>query len=197
MSATAAISSENLGRVGGETAGGAVREPVGAGSRAPSGRLATLDWLLELPVSELRTMYTRAKTPRLEDVGGDLHGRMLAWPLLDGHAVAQGALRAFAGATAFPWRGKSFRADPTRGDGINRIIRDRFRLFRFETFLGKSRAGSFDALQLDYALPGNPPIIRSIKDEIREIEPGVWLGQAYYQAAKGDWLWLYFALARP
>jgi len=33
----------------------------------------------------------------------------------------------------------------------------------------KSRAGDFDALQLDYDLPGNPPVIRSIKDEIREI----------------------------
>ena len=161
------------------------------------GRLATLDYLLELPVSELRDRYARAKTPRLTDVDGDLRGRMLAWPMLDGHPVAQGALRAFAGSSPFPWRGKSFRGDPARGDGINRVLSDRLRLFRFETVIARSRAGDFDALQLDYDRPGNPPVIRSIKDEIRELEPGVWLGQAYLQTGGRDHLWLYFALARP
>jgi hypothetical protein len=163
----------------------------------PSGRSGTLQWLLELPVSELRAMYAHAKTPRLEDVDGDLRGRMLAWPMLDGHPIAQGALRAFAGSSPFPWRGKSFHGDPKRGDGIKRVFSDRFRLFSIEKLIAKSRAGDFDALQLDYDRPGNPPVIRSIKDEIREIEPGVWLGQAYLQAGGRDRLWLYFALAKP
>ena len=79
---------------------------------------------------------------------------------------------------------------------INRVFTDRFRLFRFETFIGPSRAGDFDALQLDYDLKGNPPVIRSIKDEIREIEPGLWLGQAWLKTSKREILWLYFALAR-
>jgi hypothetical protein len=159
--------------------------------------LDTLDHLLALPTSELAIMYARAKTPKLDDVGGDLRGRMLAWPMLDLHPFAQGLLRSFAESAPFPWRGKSFRADPSRGDGINRVFSDRFRLFRFETFIAKSRAGDFDALQLDYDLPSNPPVIRSIKDEIREIEPGVWLGLAYLQTSTKDRLWLYFGLARP
>jgi len=158
--------------------------------------LRTLDSLLTRGTSELADMYARARTPRLDDVGGDLRGRMLAWPMLDAHPLAAGALRAFASAATFPWRGKSFVAAPQRGEGINRVVLDRFRLFRFETFIAKSRAGDFDALQLDYDLPGNPPVIRSIKDEIREIEPGVWLGQAYLHTSTKDRLWLYFALAR-
>lgn len=161
-----------------------------------SPRLERLDRLLDLRATELQRLYAEAAPPRLEDVGGDLRGRMLAWPVLEGRPALAGALRAFASASFFPWRGKSFVADRQRGEGINRVLSDRLRLFRFETFIGRSRAGNFDALHLDYDLPGNPPGIRSIKDEIRELAPGVWLGQAYVQTSKRYLLWLYFGLAR-
>jgi hypothetical protein len=167
----------------------ATHEPTTPAARA-------LDALLDRTPHELRRMYEGARTPRVGDVRGDLRGRMLAWPSLDGRPTLGGALRAFAGSSAFPWRGKSFTPRSEHGgEGINRVLTDRFRLFRFETHIGRSRAGDFDALQLDYDLRGNPPVIRSIKDEIREIEPSVWLGQAYYQTKTGHWLWLYFALA--
>lgn len=168
---------------------------VSAEARTP--RLAVLDSLLDLGVGELERMYASARTPRIGDVSGDLRGRMLAWPSLERRPSLSGALRAFAGSAAFPWRGKSFTPKTEdRGDGINRVVSDPLRLFRFETRIARSRAGDFDALQLDYDLPENPPIIRSIEDEIREIEPRVWLGQAYYRTKRGRrWLWLYFALA--
>lgn len=164
------------------------------GSSVPA--VAALDRLLALPARELAPLYAGAKTPRLDDVGGDLRGRMLAWPMLDARPSLASGLRAFAGASAFPWRGKSFTPDRERGEGINRVLSDKVRLFRFETFIARSRAGAFDALQLDYDLPENPPVIRSIKDEIREIEPGLWLGQAYLKTARREILWLYFGLAR-
>jgi len=160
-------------------------------------RLRALDALLDCSCAELQRLYENARAPRLGDVAGDLRGRMLAWPSLDKHPTVANAIRMFAGSKAFPWRGKSF--DPkgeVSGDGINRVISDRFRLFRFETFIGRSKAGDFDALQLDYDLPSNPPVIRSIKDEIRELEPGLWLGQAYLKTSTRNILWLYFALAR-
>jgi hypothetical protein len=161
-----------------------------------SPQVRALDRLLALPARELQTLYENAKTPRLDDVSGDLRGRMLAWPMLSKTPIVSSTLRALASTSAFPWRGKSFTPDPQRGEGINRIFSDRLRLFPFQTTIAKSRAGDFDALQLDYDLPGNPPVIRSIKDEIREIEPGVWLGQAYLHTRKRDLLWLYFGLAR-
>ncbi len=163
-----------------------------------SPRLRTLDALLARPARELERMYREARTPRIPEVDGDLRGRMLAWPSLDAHPAAASALRAFAGSFAFPWRGKSFRPfDDDRGEGINRVLSDRLRLFRFDTSIARSRAGDFDALQLDYDLDGNPGIIRRIKDEIREIEPGVWLGQAYFVSPRRELLWLYFGLAKP
>ena len=165
-------------------------------SREAPRTLVALDRLLSLPVPELERMYERAKTPTIPEVRGDLRGRMLAWPMLEERHGVQGFFRAFAGSKAFPWRGKSFRVnDAAKGEGINRIIKDRWRLFRFDTFIGKSRKGDFDALQLDYDLPGNPPIIRRIKDEIRDVEPGVWLGQAWFVTERTKFLWLYFGLA--
>lgn len=160
-------------------------------------RLARLDSLLDCSCDELRGMYEGARAPRIGDVEGDLRGRMLAWPSLESRPGVARTIRAFAGSKSFPWRGKSFHPrSESRGDGINRVVSDRFRLFRFDTFIAASRAGDFDALQLDYDLPGNPPVIRSIKDEIRELEPGLWLGQAWLETRKREILWLYFALAK-
>jgi hypothetical protein len=166
-------------------------------SREAPRTLVALDGLLDLPATELERMYETAKAPAIGEVSGDLRGRMLAWPVLSERQGVQSFFRAFAGSKAFPWRGKSFYPhDAARGEGINRIIKDRWKLFRFDTFIGKSRQGDFDALQLDYDLSGNPPIIRSIKDEIRTIEPGVWLGQAWFVTQRTKFLWLYFGLAR-
>ncbi len=172
--------------------------PVPSSASSPSRRLARLDALLDLDASALEQLYAKATVPRIEDVSGPLRGRMLAWPVLSARTGVQSFLRAFAGSKAFPWRGKSFVPhDTERGDGINRVFSEKLRLFRFDTFIGPSKCGDGgDALQLDYDLDGNPPVIRSIKDEIRELEPGLWLGQAYYQTATGHWLWLYFALAK-
>lgn len=171
---------------------------IESSERRTPGTLVALDRLLDVPVPELESMYRAARVPAITEVRGDLRGRMLAWPMLDTRPALGGALRAFAGSAAFPWRGKTFTPhDAARGEGINRVISDRFRLFRFETFIGRSRAGDeLDALQLDYDLPENPPIIRNIKDEIRTIEPGVWLGQAWFVSRRRKFLWLYFALAQ-
>ena len=164
---------------------------------AARARLAKLDALLDLSCPELQTMYEGARAPRIGDVAGDLRGRMLAWPSLESRPGIADKLRAFAGSRSFPWLGKSFMPKTeSGGDGINRVFTNRLRLFRFETFIAPSRAGDFDALQLDYDLRGNPPVIRSIKDEIRELEPGLWLGQAWLKTKKREILWLYFALAR-
>lgn len=173
---------------------GAEQAPPRISSRP---RLQALDALLDVPASELERRYRSARTPRLGDVRGDLRGRMLAWPMLEQHRWTSGALRAIAGARGFPWRGKTFRPhDESRGEGKNRVLSDRIHLFRFETTIGPSRAGDFDALQLDYDLPENPPLIRRIEDEMRELEPGLWLGQAYLRTRTRDALWLYFGLAR-
>ena len=172
------------------------RRPQG-GSPATDGP-RDLDDLAALPPEVLAQLYRAADTPTVPALDGDLVGRMLAVPALPRWMF--GALRRFAAWTFFPWRGKSFRSrDAARGDGINRVFGDRKprRWFRFETSLAPSRAGAFQAFQLDYDNPDNPRLIRAIKDEVRQVAPGLYLGLAYLMWRKQPRLMLYFGLARP
>lgn len=154
----------------------------------------TLDDLLLLGPDRLASLYAAAEVPRLDRVAGDLRGRMLAWPSVPRGPVAA-LLRGWASSARFPWRGKSFTPGDERGEGINRVVVDRLRLYRFATFIGRSRAGAFDALQLDYDRPDNPFFIRPIRDEIRELSPGLYLGQAWLEiGARPPSLVLYFGL---
>jgi hypothetical protein len=155
----------------------------------------TLDDLAELDGDSLLSLYRQGHTPAITNVIGDLRGRMLAVPGARGLLFRM--LRAFARWRFFPWRGKSFTAhSATAGEGINRVFSDRrpSRWFRFATRIEPSRAGAFDAFQLDYDNPGNPFFIRAIKDELREVAPGLYLGQAYVVISGKPRLALYFGL---
>jgi hypothetical protein len=157
----------------------------------------TLDELAALDPRALASLYRDARTPRVVDLDGDLTGRMLASPMLPRWLASP--LRRFAAWARFPWRGKSFSAaDDARGEGINRVFRGGWarRWFRFATFIAPSRAGAFDAFQLDYDNADNPGFIRAIKDEVREVAPGLWLGLAYFLWRDRPRLVLYFGLAR-
>ena len=68
--------------------------------------------------------------------------------------------------------------------------------FRFETSVAPSRAGDFDAVHLDYSHDSNPPLVRQVKDEVREVAPGLWLGLAYLHLRDGDHLGCFFGIAR-
>ena len=168
----------------------AVREATAV---APS----DLDALLGADAETLRRLYVGATAPAVADLDGDLRGRMLALVALPGWLFWWARL--WARTPFFPWLGKSFRVDPAsphRGTGINRVFRHRTRWFRFETFIAPSRAGDFDAFQLDYDNPANPFFIRAIKDEVRQLRPGLFLGQAYLRTKKREILVLYFGLER-
>jgi hypothetical protein len=162
----------------------------------PSPAPSSLDDLAALGCDELLALYRQARTPAVTDLRGDLRGRMLA---INGAGPRLFRwLRAFAAWSRFPWRGKTFtpRSQVT-GEGINRVFGDRRprRWFRFETSIAPSRAGDFGAFQLDYDLEENPFFIRAIKDEVREVAPGLFLGQAYVMWFGKPRLALYFGLA--
>ena len=157
-----------------------------------------LDDLAALRVPALHELYRSAEPPMLAELDGDLRGRMLA--VQGAGRIWFALLRAFAAWRHFPWRGKSFavRRNGLGGDGINRVFGDVSprRWFRFETFIGPSRADGAPAFQLDYDNPDNPFFIRAIKDEVRAVGPGLFLGQAYLVWFGKPRLVLYFALAR-
>jgi hypothetical protein len=167
--------------------------PAGAVRLPP--QPASLDDLAALRPAQLAPLYSGARTPVLRDMDGPLVGRMLAVGVLPRWMFA--FLCWFAGWRRFPWRGKTFKSGQGgRGEGINRVFGDKNprQWFRFETFVAPSRAGDFDAVQLDYDNPGNPGFIRAIKDEVREVAPGLYLGLAYLMWRGRPRLMLYFGL---
>lgn len=155
-----------------------------------------VDELLAHDAETLERMYREARTPELADLKGDLIGRMLVSPAAN-EQVAD-AMRALASQSWFPWKGKTFAPrGRDAGEGWNRVFTDRNLWFRFTTSIGRSRAGEFHALHLDYDHPENPFFIRAIKDEVRAVAPGLWLGQAWLLLGDRQWLALYFALENP
>jgi len=157
-------------------------------------RPRSLDELAALSESELLNQYLSGVAPAPTDLHGDLHGRMLA--VRGAGRIWSALLQAFAAWRHFPWRGKSFVArGGSRGDGINRVFGDRARWFRFETFVAPSRVDGKPAFQLDYDNSHNPFFIRAVKDELRRVAPGLFLGRAYITLWGQARFALYFALS--
>ena len=158
-----------------------------------------LDDLAQKSYSELATLYRDGRLPAsLSALDGPLAGRMLAVRGLGRGPLAKG-LRRFAASRSFLWGGKSFSSETDRaGRGINRVqapgVLGRQNLFPFTTSFAKSQVDGKPSIVLDYDLGENPPYIRAIHDEIREVAPGVYLGPAMWKAARGPVTVLWFAL---
>jgi len=176
--------------------------PAAVAPTTQAPRVATLDDLAALEPTALAALYADARVPVLRDMDGPLVGRMLAVTVLPRFVswFLARFLRWFAALASFPWRGKTFTSKSAeQGEGINRVFGDAkpSLWFRFDTFVAPSRAGAFDAVQLDYDNAGNPGFIRAIKDEVREVAPGLYLGLAYFMWRGRPKLVLYFGLQRP
>lgn len=156
----------------------------------------TLDDLARMDPDDLMALYQSARTPTLEELDGKLTGRMLAVPRLQKPHV-KAWLEKFSKSPFFPWQGKTFKHETSdHGHGVNRLLGERVTWFRFHTYVGPSHAGDFDAVHLDYSHDGNPPIVRKVKDEVREVAPGVWLGLAYLTMRDGEHLGCFFGIAK-
>lgn len=168
-----------------------------ASASAPSS-LHSLDGLAARSLDELEALYRAARAPSsMVAVDGPLVGRMLAVRGLPG--VVAGPLRRWAASRSFVWEGKTFQASSdTRGVGHNRVavrgVLGRQNLFPFATLFGASAIDGEPALILDYDLDVNPPYIRRVHDELREVAPGLFLGPAMWKSPRGKALVLWFAL---
>jgi hypothetical protein len=165
------------------------------GSTGATPRVSTMDELAALSVGELRRVYARAEPPEsLDALAGAPAGRMLSvvGPL-DRPGVRSGVAR-LAKARWFPWRGKTFRAfDAASGEGVNRVtlLGDKY---RFGLSLGRSVLDDRPCVVLDYDRTGNPWAIRQIRDELREVSPGLFLGPALLTTGRRPRLVLFFGI---
>ena len=181
-----------------QTVTGAAAAANGKVSPADGSELS-LDALSQRSYSALESLYRDLKSPKsMRAVDGTPKGRMLAVRVVDDTPFAP-LVRAFAASSAFIWDGKTFTARSDReGEGINRIqipgALGRQNLFPFHTLFGASAIDGQPALVLDYDLPENPPWIRKIHDEVREVSPGLFYGPAMWKASAGPRTLLWFGL---
>jgi len=162
----------------------------------PTAKL-TLDDLSAMNSTELGERYANGSVPQdFNDLGTTPRGRVLAINHLDNRITAP-IIATVAKVPFFPWEGKSMAATGTdTGDGINRInLGLRMNWFPFKTLVEKSVIDGADTVYLDYEQKGNPYFIRKIRDELREIEPGLFLGPAMWKTGETSaMLVLWFAL---
>jgi len=168
-----------------------------AAERTSATRSRSLDDLARLAPRELQAIYQGCGVPeRLTELDGDLVGRMLALRGA-GRGLALRTLASVARSPGFAWAGKSFRAlDAETGTGINRVrLAGRHRLFPFRTHFGPSVIDGRRCVVLDYDDADNPGLIRAIHDEVREVDPGLYLGPACWKReGRAPLVVLWFAL---
>ncbi len=166
-------------------------------SSSPASR-TSLHTLSQRSGDELDALYRAATvSTSMHAADGALVGRMLTVRGLP--TPIAGPLRRWAASSSFVWEGKTFNAaSDTRGVGHNRVsipgALGRQNLFPFDTGFGPSAIDGRPTLILDYDLAVNPPYIRRIHDEIREVSPGLFLGPAMWKGARAKSLVLWFAL---
>jgi hypothetical protein len=158
-----------------------------------------LDALHAMAYAELDALYRRLSAPKsVTALNGNPEGRALALYNTSNGSLAK-AVRAFTKSPLFPWSGKIFSSQsPEQGEGINRmnLLRYEPRWFPFKTSFAPSLIDGKPCLQLDYRLPQNPPGIRHIIDELREVAPNLYLGPGHLVFDKrGPFTVLYFAVS--
>jgi hypothetical protein len=89
----------------------------------------------------------------------------------------------------FTWKGKVF--DPVKGELINMIGPDGHRMIVAKVYKGKSWFDEKECIVLDYSKTSL--IAHWIRDEIREVAPGIYLGIVYWGKKK----LIHFALKFP
>lgn len=155
----------------------------------------TADDLATMSVTELEDIYREGTLPAIDALDGAPPGRMLTVVGALGWQGMRARIARFARSSVFPWGGKSFQSySATSGRGINRValLGEKY---PFDTRVEASAIDGRDCIFLDYDKTENPWFIRAIRDELREVSPGLFLGPAMWAPrGKTPRLVLWFAI---
>jgi len=174
------------------------KPPANGNAEQLAARMQNLhtDDLINRSTEELDELFLLASTPTIEEIHGATNGRVLSGELF----LKQQAGRFFINLPWMPWKGKIFEPlSKTRGKGINRmdVGPAKGKLFNFETSLIDPLVGDDRVFNLNYDIPGNPWIIRQIRDDVKKLRDGLFLGTANLKW-RGEHLFvLYFSLEVP
>jgi hypothetical protein len=150
-----------------------------------------LEDLTTMRFDDLAALYAAGEAPALEALEGSPEGRMLTLRGPGGRGPLRGLVARIASSGRFPWGGKDF----FPGGGINRIrLGGDRRWYPFQTRLEPSVLDGRPCVALDYDQPGNPGLIRRVRDELRQVGPGLLLGPALLGVAGRQVPVLWFAV---
>lgn len=153
--------------------------------------MASLDLLENCSFEQLNELYAEGEKPASDVLDGDFTGGVPAVSSESILGILSKPTSLLSNFGILPWSGKSFSASEKTGH--NRIL-DRLDVASFEVKEGRSLYDGSSCLVLDYSIDENPFIFDYIRDEVREIDDGVLLGQMYFTPRSE--LVLYFSLER-
>ena len=136
--------------------------------------------LLEMSPDELATLFRRSNAGEIPV--GKMHGTLLVAP---GTQIVGPAMRF---ARLLVWQGKVF--DPVQGDLRNLILPFGVKAVRAKVYKDASWFDEQETIVLDYSKTSF--VAKKIRDEIREVSPGVYLGLVFWERG----MILHFALTR-
>ncbi|MCA9519607.1 MAG: hypothetical protein KC609_01480 [Myxococcales bacterium] len=157
----------------------------------------TLDALSEMNAEELTALYRAGSVPSsLAVLDGMPRCRALAFSDSLGVGAIAPLWKEATKASWFPWAGKSFQHSRAEaGWGVNRVrLGVQLNLFGFTTSFDRSAIDGEPCILLDYDHAENPFVIRKIRDELREVSTGLFLGPAMAILPRRHELVLYFAI---
>ena len=177
-----------------------------AGSRKADGRTmrqiiggdpetATYADIEKLSRKDKLQLFHAARVPKFEDINGEYRARLLSGGVL-------GAATKWFTHHIFPtgkptlkteWVGKAFRREGEKtGTGYNLFVErtgdsvNTRRLRQIRTAMGPTKIGKGDkpVFQIDYS-HHNPGLIRSMRDEIRQVNANLYIGAGYMALGGG------------
>ena len=123
----------------------------------------------------VRTGITQSGTNEKKFLSGSIK-----LPLPEG--FYKGKVTAYYGS----WKGKEFDSLNSSGINVFQATPKDQKLYPFKTFVAKGlRDTTIDVLVLDYNLPENPWWLRHIRDEIVQVDKGVFFGKLFLEVIPG------------
>jgi hypothetical protein len=161
----------------------AVAAPQDPGGGLPSAGIGCMEQLICLGPCELNALYQQGKVGTIPE--GYVAGRAIFWP---------GTAKAFPSSDLIQhlWKGKVFY--PCQGVMLNKLACN-IEANPARVFYGDSWLDGKPSIIMDYC--GTSRMSERIRDEIREIAPGLFLGLTYRRQCPCPKIRNYFALQRP
>lgn len=132
----------------------------------------TLDNLTSMTQAELDDLFHRSPMGDIPD--GDALGTAIVAPGTELEKPILWFARWLA------WQGKLF--DRTRGELVNKVSPISLHLFRASVYVAPSWFDGQPAIILDYSKKSL--LARKVRDEIREVSPGTYLGIVFWERTK-------------